>query len=38
MVALDLRRWLTNDDAQARAAGALGLTVIMPRAIRAERR
>ena len=31
MKSLDLRRLLTNDDAQARAARALGFSVVVPR-------
>ena len=38
MEAFNLRRLLTNDDAQARAARALGFTVIVPRPTRSERR
>ena len=38
MEALDLRRLLTNDDAQARAAQALGFAVIVPRPAHSERR
>ena len=38
MEALNLRRLLTNDDAQARAARALEFTVIVPRPTRSERR
>ena len=38
MEALNLRRLLTNDDAQARAARALGFAVIVPRPARSERR
>ena len=38
MEAFNLRRLLTNDDAQARAARALGFTVLVPRTTRAEPR
>ena len=38
MEAFNLRRLLTNDDAQARAARVLGFTVIVPRTTRPERR
>jgi predicted nucleic acid-binding protein len=38
MEAFNLRHLLTNDDAQARAARALGFTVVVPRTTRPERR
>ncbi len=38
MEAFNLRRLLTNDDAQARAARALGFAVIVPRTTRSEPR
>ena len=38
MEAFNLRRLLTNDDAQARAARALGFTVIVPRTTRSQPR
>jgi len=38
MEALNLRRLLTNDDAQAHAARALGFAVIVPRTTRTEPR
>ena len=38
MEAFNLRRLLTNDDAQARAARALGFTVIVPRSTRSASR